>query len=189
MQSAELLNDLRDQNNELRQLFHQLQNYGSENLTITPAEGGWNVVQCVDHMNKATELYLDQIEQKLPDVADANQSRFNPAFLASYFSKMLAPAHGGEIKHKMKTLKPFIPSESLSSLACLERFGKNLDRFEAALEKLEGKNLRSFKVVTALGPILKFYVGDAMKFIHAHNLRHAQQIRNIINATVTAKTA
>ena len=88
----------------------------------------------------------------------------------------------GELKSKMKTLKVFVPADQPDYRQAAARFKKNMGRYEQILKVSEGMNLRSFKVTTALGPILKFYIGDAMKFIQAHNLRHAQQIRNILSA-------
>ena len=133
-------------------------------------------------MNRATELYLDQVEEKLPLLKPAVNGKFRSSWLASMLSKGLAPGHAGQIKYKMKTLKPFKPQSSSmeGSRLPLSRFMENLERYGGILQGLAGMNLRSFKVITALGPVLKFTVGDAMQFIHAHNRRHAQQAKNIL---------
>lgn len=182
MKNSAFIQILKGQTEELRNLLSELETLPLELKTAAPSEGSWTVAQCLDHMNIATELYLDQLEAKISTLKPSKTDVYNGTFLGGYFSKSLAPTEGGEIKSKMKTLKVFIPADQPSYDEVAARFSQNLDRYEKILIVCSGMNLRSFKVTTALGPILKFYVGDAMKFIQAHNLRHAQQIRNILAA-------
>ena len=180
--SIDFLSQLRNENDELRNFSESILELPNDLLVKRPNEKQWNLVECFDHMNRATELYLDQVEEKLGQLKPSHNGKFKPSWLASMFSKGLAPGKSGQIKYKMKTLKPFVP-QSLSnteSLGPIKRFMHNLDRYERILHELAGMDLRSFKVVTALGPILKFNVGDALRFVHAHNRRHVQQSKNIL---------
>ncbi len=181
MTNSEFIQILKGQTQELYGLLSELESVPAELRITSPYEGSWTVAQCLDHMNIATELYLDQLEEKLSNLKPAKTEVYNGTFLGGYFSKSLAPTEKGDIKSKMKTMKVFVPDDQPNYQQVASRFKKNLGRYEQILKVCEGMNLRSFKVTTALGPILKFYVGDAMKFIQAHNLRHAQQIRNILS--------
>ncbi|MEM6524368.1 MAG: DinB family protein [Bacteroidota bacterium] len=178
MKNSELLQELAKQNQELLAFTHEMETLPEELLLARPREDAWSTVECFDHMNKATELYLDQIEEKL-ELLRPEKGDYKKTMFAAMFTKKLAPTSEGEIKSKMKTLKVFYPKEGTGKEA-IEQFILNLDRFKLVLARTENKDLRSFKVITALGPILKFYLGDALDFIHAHNRRHAQQIKNTI---------
>lgn len=180
MKNSELLQELALQNRKLIFFTKDVEVLPEEVLSARPAEEAWSTVECFDHMNKATELYLNQIEKKLeqlkPEKGDYKKTMF-----ASMFTKRLAPTAEGEIKSKMKTLKVFYPKVGVGKEA-IEQFKANLERFKVVLIQAKNKDLRSFKVTTALGPILKFYLGDALDFVHAHNRRHVQQIKNTIAA-------
>lgn len=179
---TDFLTRLRDDNAELKNFTESILELPAELLIKKPAAEKWNITECFDHMNKATELYLDQIEEKLPALRPASNGRFRASWLASVFSNGLAPGKAGQIRYKVKTLKPFIPKQVSEKEGHdpITRFRDNLDHYERILDTLPGKDLRSFKVVTALGPILKFTIGDALQFAHAHNRRHAQQVKNIL---------
>ena len=146
-------------------------------LQRTPEGSNWNGAQCIMHMCLATELYLNQIEKKLHLLKPA-KGQYKQGFWAKKFTKGLSPDENGKIRNKMKTMKVFEP-EDVDSNEAVSRLTEDLDRTLQVLEKLEGKDLRSFKVTSALGPILKFYVGDALRFVNGHNARHFVQLENI----------
>ncbi|MEM6360317.1 MAG: DinB family protein [Bacteroidota bacterium] len=184
MKNSELLQKLARHNQELLDFTNEMTALPEELLLARPTEKAWSATECFDHMNKATELYLDQVDQKL-ELLKPEKGDYKKTIFAGMFTKKLAPTEEGAIKSKMKTLKVFYPKKGVGTEA-IDKFRSNLDRFKAVLTQAENKDLRSFKVTTALGPILKFYFGDALDFIHAHNRRHMQQIKNII-MTVESK--
>jgi hypothetical protein len=163
------------QRNQLKQ-YEQLD---TSLLHAKPASGGWSILECIGHMNLATELYLDQIEAKLPLLKEGDRA-YKPTVLAKYFINGLGVQKDGKIKFRMKTMKAFDPSATgVPDDNGIERLYDNLKRVSKILYQLEGKDLRSFKVTTALGPVLKFNVGDAIRFISAHNERHLLQLQRI----------
>lgn len=179
MNNSELLKTLENQNSELLAFTEKIAQQPIKSLTTKPSETAWSVLECFDHMNTATELYLDQIEGKLKELRPEEKQVYKKTLFAGIFTKQLAPTEEGIIKSKMKTMKVFYPKANLN-LQVVDRFKHNLTRFQNVLSQCKGKNLRSFKVTTALGPILKFHLGDALDFVHAHNRRHALQIENTL---------
>lgn len=156
----------------------QLQEIGdSRDLQRTPEGSNWNGAQCIMHMCLATELYLDQIEKKMHLLKSA-RGPYKQGFWAKKFIKGLSPDKEGKIRNKMKTMKVFEPDPVESEIA-VSRLKNDLDRMLRILDQLEGKDLRSFKVTSALGPILKFYIGDALQFVNGHNARHFVQLETI----------
>lgn len=178
MDNSQLLSQLKSTSDELRNFTQGILEMPDALLRKIPSTKGWSVLQCYDHMNKATEVYLNQIENKIGNLKKEN-GPYKKSLLAKWFTQGLAPTKEGHIKHKMKTMKPFQADDSLDRKV-VERFLNNLNRFDKILVQVQHSDLRSFKVTTALGPILKFYLGDALDFVHAHNLRHAQQIKNTL---------
>lgn len=178
-----MLQDISSDVAEQRRRLLTIVTSGPDVLSIRPEGNKWSINDCMIHMSLATELYLDQIEEKLHMLRPLKSS-YKPTFLANYFINSLAPQANNSIRFKMKTLKAFDPhhKENLTSAEPSERLLNNLDRIDKIVEACSDKDLRSFKVTTALGPILRFYLGDALRFICAHNERHVLQIRNIMTA-------
>lgn len=179
MKNSEFLKEISRVNATQRDYVSELKQLPEDRLNAKASPEEWSVLECVDHMNKATELYLDQIEPKLEKLKPAKKEAFKKTWLANKFTKMLAPTEDGEIKSKMKTMKVFTPVGEIEN-SVIARFVENTERVEKIVQRAQNKNLRSFKVTTALGPVLKFYVGDALDFILAHNERHVVQIGNIL---------
>jgi hypothetical protein len=148
-------------------------------LLKKPEHSGWNGAQCIQHMNLATELYLDQIEQRLPQLKPS-RGPYKPRFLADKFIQGLAPDTDNRLRYRMKTFKTFEPGE-VDPKEAVDRLINNFDRLNKIIIQCEGKDMRSFKVTTALGPVLRFYVGDALRFVTAHNARHFVQLEGILS--------
>lgn len=179
MKNSEFLKEISRVNATQRDYVSELKQLPENRLNAKVSSEEWCVLECVDHMNKATELYLDQIEPKIGELNPAKKEAFKKTWLANKFTKMLAPTEDGEIKSKMKTMKVFIPVSEIDN-SVIARFVENTERVENIIKQAQNKDLRSFKVTTAVGPILKFYLGDALDFILAHNERHVVQIGNIL---------
>lgn len=179
MESAEFITNLSVKNQSQKKFVTGLQELSFAELTKKKDEKTWCVLECVEHMNKATELYLNQMDKKMHLLKPDEKHVFKKTWLASKFTNGLAPTPEGEIKNKMKTTKVFRPSGEMTP-STLDQFLNNADRIEKILVQAKNMDLRSFKVTTALGPILKFYLGDALDFILAHNDRHVVQIKTIL---------
>ncbi len=180
MNNTEFLEKLSTTNQSVKGFVKELIDLPKDKLTIKPSAEEWSILECIDHMNKATELYIDQIEEKIDHLRPSRKEQFKKTWLANKFTKMLAPTEQGEIKSKMKTLAGFVP-HSNPDTTVVGRFLNNCDRIEKILKKANNNDLRSFKVTTALGPILKFYIGDALDFILTHNQRHVIQVKNTLS--------
>jgi len=177
----EVLQSLMEDNEDLSARAQKLSTLDEADLKHKEDAKTWSILECFDHMNKATELYLDQIESKLNEAKPAKSDFYNTGKLAPFFTKGLAPTEDGQIKNKMKTTKVFKPESDNVELAVIQKFLHNQTRMEQIIDHLTDKDLNSFKVTTALGKILRFYVGDALIFIVAHNKRHILQAERLVS--------
>ncbi|UII22421.1 DinB family protein [Fulvivirga ligni] len=180
MDQETLINKLTQDNLNLQSFAAGLHTLSSNELEAK-SSGGWSVLDCLHHMNISMEVYLEQIEPKLIPPLDKKKSNFKTSWIAAYFAKGMEPTTDGQLKNKMKTFKKLDPILNEVKSDVLKQFEQNIKRTLQIIQQIEQKNLRAFKVKTALGPILKFYLGDSIWFYTAHNLRHMHQIQNIIH--------
>lgn len=163
-----------------------LEGLGPDQLCWQPQAGKWSIVQCIDHMNIATELYLRQMEVLIPK-AIARDKKPRTSFVSGFWGKrlpgMFAPQSSGRIKWKMKTTRSFRPkADPEGQQEVIGRFRDNLDLLSRLLEEARDADLQSNRVVSALGSMLKLRLGDAFRFVNAHNARHILQAQRVREA-------
>ena len=97
--------------------------------------------------------------------------------------KMMQPREDGYIHVKMKTLKRFEPDRSTAPLdkttvirECIESHDDLLN----LIEQSRDVDINRVRVVSAIGPIIRFKLGDCFRFNTAHHLRHLLQADNVM---------
>ena len=99
-------------------------------------------------------------------------------WFARWFANSMRPAEN-KIKWKMKTMNVFVPDSNIGT-DILDQFLTTIDDLEQLLKAGENHSFNKQKIVTALGSLLKFKFGEGIWFIMAHNMRHLQQARNVL---------
>lgn len=158
----------------------------STQLNQPEAAGKWSMLQCIEHMSLASQLYNDNIAAKL------NNGHLQPA-KATYkghwkgrmFAKMNAPKPGGEIPMKLKTFKFMEPPATLDADEVINQFYTVHQTMIDLIEQSRNVNIDRLKVATALGKMVKLRLGEAYRFLLAHTQRHLVQLERIKN-TVSA---
>ncbi|UII28191.1 DinB family protein [Fulvivirga maritima] len=178
MNQKELIHKLKQDNTTLVEFAQNLKTLKIEDIQAKENEE-WSIIDCIEHMNISMEVYLNQIMPRLATDLKPKNGQYKPGWLAAYFAKGMEPTAEGKIRNKMKTFKKLDPKQVSRNVNELERFIQNIETTIEITEKIKDKNLKSFKVKTALGSWLKFYLGDALWFYTAHNLRHMLQIQNM----------
>ena len=161
-----------------------LQHYPEEVLQYRPGPEKWNILECLEHLNLTYDYYLPQIKkgiakgQHLPP-----KEYFQTGWFGNYMTSGMQPKPSGKIGMKTKTFQKTTPQlEEGGKDKVIHTFLKNQNTFLSHVEKGATLNLERIKVISLIGPILKFKLGDAFRFLTAHNNRHFQQIENVLEA-------
>lgn len=150
-------------------------------LRRQPEDDRWSVLQCLEHLNISDEHYLIQFDRKLNKAAKSNSHKFSPGILGKVFYKMMKPKENGDIPSPMKTFEKFQPAVNIQ-LDTLEKFVSDQDVLISYLEKARELDLNKNKISSAIGSIIMFKLGDAFRFLIAHNQRHVVQMKNVLKA-------
>jgi len=161
--------------------------YSEEDLQTKPVNGGWSIAECTKHMILASRPYIDRIEKRLAAAQPENTPHFKRGRLGKYFTFGMLPKEDGSIKNKMKTMSWFDPAKSknypeyngLNGHELIVELQLVYSRIDDALHNSKKLNLNKHKIVSTLGPIIQFKLGDAFAFTLAHNARHLHQINRI----------
>lgn len=142
---------------------------------------GWSINECIEHLNTADDHYLDLFEKRLKSASEIEpEYEFKSGMMGNYFTKSMKPKSDGTIPSKMKTLSKFEPKSERISI-CIEVFLKDQYKTLEILEKSRTVDLNRLKIHSAIGKIINFKMGDALRFVIAHNQRHILQAENVLN--------
>lgn len=155
-------------------------NLETERLRQRPLSDQWSIGECIAHLNIADAHNIRQFEHKLKSAQpDADSTIFKPGWLGNYFVKMIKPLDDGTIPSPMKTLRKFVPKIE-NDENTLHQFLSDQQIILDTLERSRVLNLNKIKITSAIGPIVTFRLGDALRFLIGHNQRHIIQASRVL---------
>jgi len=170
------VNNIIDKIENLQKLDYQL-------LTQRPHPKQWSAIEIIGHMNSAYLLYESRIDQKLQELPTqtTQEHGFKAGRTSAYFIKAITP-QGSKRPMKMKTMKRFEPVFQLEDLdkdsiaGLFQQFFAYQKHLKAAIQACRSKTNKAGKIVSAIGPIVKFHLPEAFEFLIGHEERHLVQI-------------
>lgn len=188
MTSLSLLDSLIEDSNSINTILKDQILTRSENqLNWKPSIDKWSVLECLEHIILSGQYYIDQANRKLsrkspssiPLVID-----FKPGFIGNYSVKAMKPGPTGKISNKMKTFKRMEPGKSdLDQKRILADFTRYQADLLTVIERSKYYNINKVKIRSSIGNLIRFKLGDALRFVVAHNQRHIQQAVNLMHST------
>ncbi|SDC09066.1 DinB family protein [Niabella drilacis] len=177
MRSQPLLDALVLLSEEHTRFAEVLQTLPGASLTQRPPCGGWNVLECMEHLNRYSIFYLREIDAVIQKAASRPAGNFKPGVLGNYFCKII---HPDSSQKAMKTSQPMNTQNARLTPAVLTDFISHQQQFLQLLEKARGINIGKEKTGTSLSRMIRLKLGDTLRFVAYHNERHVRQARNVI---------
>lgn len=178
--SEELIDLLEKDVHQLIAAAKHLQGMDAVKLSYPPQQGKWSVAQALEHLNMYNRYYLPVIKKAMEDVTKESNAWFVPGFLGNYFTKTMLPKNVYEIKNKMKAQKNYCPSRGVHVETVFQEFLQHQNTLLHLLEMAKKRNLETIRIPITLTKLIKLKLGDAFRFLIAHEQRHIMQARNTI---------
>lgn len=161
------------------------QNLSQAQLTKPPADGGWSVGQCLEHLNSYGHFYLPAVERVLHSVkisAGSAQGTYRSGWLGTYFINMMKP----ENPKKFKAFKDHIPAPELDGAAVVAEFIEQQEQWLRLMAEITSVAQLNARVPISISPLVRLKLGDVLGFVTAHNARHIQQADRVLAGTLQA---
>ena len=184
--SEELLNDLAQDVHRVKEAAQFFSAADKNKLVYSLDKGRWSVVQVLEHLNAYNRHYLPIIEKELSVITYDTNAWFTSGYWGEKFTKMMKPDNVYEIKNKMKTQKKMSFPNSLNVDTVLTEFLSGQDKMLQLLEQAKGKDLAKIHIPVTVTKLIKFRLGDTLRFLIAHEKRHMIQAINTIKETGVA---
>ena len=183
MTTFQLFSELQHELDLSIQFFNTLKiTYSIEQLQKKPAPNKWSAAECIHHLIRTADHYFPQFEA-LKDTAaqDEKDQKLTPRFFGKLMVKAMKPK-GNNVTWKMSTFDNFQPdpTRSLSS-SLIDDYITYLNRYHTFIRMAKHLDANKQTIISAIGPILKFSLADALHFLIAHNSRHKVQINQTLS--------
>lgn len=148
-----------------------------EQLHKKPENDGWNILQCIEHLNRYGDFYLAEIESKIKSAKPLLEEKsFKAGFWGKQFTKMMLPKKG---MIKMKTFADKNPDDNQLNAEVIDKFIEQQIRWLDILSFCEKIDLNKNSCRLTL-PLLKMDMGSTLQFVIYHNERHVVQAKRLL---------
>lgn len=178
MNTTTLLSNLLTLTYQIKKEVEELQMLTDLALQMRPRAASWSIIECIEHLNRYGYFYLPEITIKM---STSNQyspsSTFKSSYVGNYLAKRMLPKAKS---NKMKATKTMNPSNTQLDREVLTIFIQQQNSLIALLEQAHTVNLNRIKTSISMHKWIKLRLGDTLKLVVFHNLRHMVQIQNIL---------
>ena len=165
--------------NLLLEKAKSLKNLSLNQLEERPSEAAWNVLECLEHMNKYHDFYLTEIREKIQNSKHPAVPMFKSGWFGNYSAQNMLPKQEGKVNMAMKTFAAMNPKGEQLNVAVLDKFIAQTEEFIQLLTLSKKVDLGKTKCKLTI-KWLKFTLGDTLLFMVNHNKRHFIQIERIL---------
>jgi len=177
MQSEQLIQTLIEQTRQVLNEVEKLKAQDFPALTWRSNPTSWNILECLEHLNRYGNFYLPEIERQINRSGTQSDREFKSGFLGAYFAKSMLPK---EKLNKMKTFKDKNPLNANLGVDVIDRFISQQSQLLDLLDKSRHVSLNSVKTSISISKWIKIKLGDTFQFYVNHILRHLKQVERIL---------
>lgn len=176
--AKQLLHDLKNSTEEHRAFAENLSNLPDETLNFRLSEKEWSISECFQHLNLYGQFYIPEIGKRIKNSETEPTEFFTSGILGNYFAESMLPK---ENLNKMKTLRSMNPIHSHLDKKVLDEFITQQKQIIALLNDAEQVDLNKIKTGISISGLVRLKLGDTLRFVVYHNLRHIEQAKMILN--------
>jgi DinB superfamily len=141
----------------------------------------WSIAECLEHLCRYGDYYLPAIEKAIDQAKKLKKNakaEFHPGFLGEYFAKSMLP-QSRVVSNKMRTFNDKNPLGETISPNIVDRFLTQQRQTLQLLEEAEKVDLGAVRIPVTISMFIRLKLGDVLRFVVHHNLRHLQQAHNV----------
>lgn len=178
--SQELLDHLATMTDDVLKRAAHLSALGEAALHHKEAPEKWSALECLDHLNRYGDFYLPEIKRVIGQSRHPAEPVFRSGWMGHKSAMSMLPQNGA-VK-PMRTFKSKNPSVDGLRGEVMDTFIKQQRQMLALLEAARSVSLTRNKTALTL-PLLRFRLGDTLRFVIYHNLRHIEQAERAVAAS------
>ena len=179
MQKEVLLGDLIEKTENVVECIKEWKACSDTTLNQRPADGGWSVFQCVEHLNLYSEHYVPALEQYSMCSNLQKSGVYTSGWLWGRFANTMLLDSS---RLRIQTFRDKEPSCDSLDKDVFEVFLAYQDRLMKVLRAGVDLDLDKRYVPLSLSSLFKMKLGDGLCLQVYHNERHIKQAKRVLKS-------
>ncbi len=147
-------------------------------LWTPPPKGGWSVGQCIAHLTRTSEEWVNRLEPAIED-APVGSPPYKPTLTGRLLAWFLEPPY----RIKAKAVPIFTPRQRKPpGPELINEFMAAQQEVQRMLQAAEGKAIDKVILPSPVDARMKYDVYSAFRIIAAHQRRHLWQAERVMKA-------
>jgi hypothetical protein len=155
-----------------------LNNVKSGEFNKRPADNGWSIAECIDHLIVTGVDYCDIFEKGLKKLAEKN-ARYTGEMKSSYIGSKFIQNVEPPVKRKFKSPGKWRPDSKINKEKATTAFLQLQDRWIDLVNQSAGWDLTKVKLPSPAVSWIKFSAFVILQVNSAHQRRHLWQAKNV----------
>jgi len=148
----------------------------AEQLNWQPADGGWSVGQCLEHLCITNEVYLSAIAGAFKGKSKKRVEEITPGWFGRWFIKSFAEPSASQ--KKVPAPKKIVPGSRVEA-SVLERFLSSNSATREVIDRAREYDVNQIRFRNPLVSVIWFTVGTGLMIISGHERRHLLQAERV----------
>lgn len=181
--TRQLIKDLQATVREQQRRIEELGALPLSGLAQRPGPKAWSALEVVEHLNILSGHYVRRLDRAYSGSKISRRELFMPGRWGERLTTAMCPLEDGTIPGPMRTLWFFEPKAAQAKgKQSLRDFQVLLAEQSLLLDKAKMQGMEGPRITSTLGPVLRFKIGDAFRFMIAHQERHFVQIERALRS-------
>ena len=139
----------------------------------------WSAGECISHIVKSNDLYLNKIENILSSFSSSQEKDF--LYKQSFIGKLIAKGVDPAYVRKSKTFKVFFPDASEIHKDIIDEYVQSSKRFIELVGRMRNLDLKRIKLSLPVNKLIRLNLGDPLIIIPKHDERHLNQAERVMS--------
>ena len=146
-----------------------------------PSAESWSIGQCFDHLMTTNRQYFPQFDQIIRGEKRWTLWQRMP-FLPGFFGNLVFGVISPSSEKKYKAPKNFQPTSSKIDPQIITNFVEHQNEVIEKMKATEGIDLQKVIIYSPVSKVVIYSVFDAFRIIVAHERRHFNQAKRVLEA-------
>jgi uncharacterized coiled-coil protein SlyX len=149
-----------------------------EQINWKPADDGWSVGQCFEHLIKTDELFFDELDK----VAAGNRKNSlleNYSPLSGFFGNLLISSLQKDAR-KFKAPSPKIVPPSEIDPNIVELFAAHQSELIEKIKRTAAADWQKTKITSPFMKLMTYRLADGFRIVVEHERRHVRQAKRVL---------
>jgi len=139
----------------------------------------WSAGECISHIVKSNDLYLNKIENILSSFSSSQEKDF--LYKQSFMGKLIVKGVDPAYVRKSKTFKVFFPDASEIHKDIIDEYVQSSKRFIELVGRMRNLDLKRIKLSSPVNKLIRLNLGDPLIIIPKHDERHLNQAERVMS--------